>query len=99
VEAEIESIFKAMGKNKTKSKVTKIFKEIDNSNAGFITSDQFITYIVEKRKLKAAQGDNKTKEKGDSQGSKKEEKKETKKEPRRSSRTSTKKSNYRKKKR
>jgi len=53
IEKEMEQIFRAMGKNKAKSKVTQIFKTIDTKSAGFITKDQFVEYILNKRKLKA----------------------------------------------
>jgi len=54
IEKEMEEIFRAMGKNKAKSKVTQIFKTIDTKSAGYITKDQFVDYIINKRKLKAA---------------------------------------------
>jgi len=53
IEKEMEEIFRAMGKNKAKSKVTQIFKTIDTKSAGYITKDQFVEYILNKRKLKA----------------------------------------------
>jgi len=56
IEKEMEEIFRAMGKNKAKSKVTQIFKTIDTKSTGFITKDQFVDYIINKRKLKAEKG-------------------------------------------
>jgi len=53
IEKEMEQIFRAMGKNKAKSKVTQIFKTIDTKSTGYITKDQFVEYILNKRKLKA----------------------------------------------